>query len=592
MRVAEETCASLRLWLHLPLSVEACGVDRSDSFTSYWMNPENLAQTGSDAQTLEREEETFPDFRGHSYFHDFVSKALWGGHRRSSSTFDWFVSTKAQRSLIADFAGASDDPAASGNGLLKVKRFIGTVGRTELRLLKDNMTCLDDSSDRDGLRNLLIATFPLSIEACAVRCDIAGQTAIDDIAQEPSRALTLADAQDALEWIRRTFAHWWKPATDADGKGGRYGAPGDTLYRVFLDGKECIAPSGDEVQANFRHAGIVPILPWFDDLLTPLKVDGKRIAHFGDERCYMTSVVSLGDEGLKDRAARQTLLDLSSGDLFRLAEADFSGSGPAYQEPFLEKLRDDYVYDRHGPAPDGKTGNATLFLTTHHHFCAIGAGGFAHRDLPRNTAKYYRHMQFLCLFEYFRLIQFSQRLSELVAGKSDMTTTEFRDALQRIRDDFLSFVHRNRVTSVSTQLQPREIYAKLRKVMGVDAMFHEVEAELSSAADYANAMEARDASRRADALNRLVSLGVPLGLTVALADIEANQRGVVLPDGRSPGIVDFWADTGVIAFFVFLLWDGAAIAKDWQGLNWRERFCGLWRVWSVALGAVVLHLMR
>ena len=339
---------------------------------------------------------------------------------------------------------------------------------------------------------------------------------------------------------------------------GPKGEAGDAMSQVILDQMNPLfAQSAEKDKAAFVATGSPELLPWVQKLLDPLKIDGTNFALFGDERAYMASVVALECEKGQERPA---LLSVHDGDLFRLAEADSAGDGGYnYQKPFLDTLRDKYFYQRHAPDPSGKFGNSTLHLMSQHHLCAIGAGEWAAGEMAINMRLFYRHMQFLCIYEYFRLIQFSQRLSRIVRGM-DEKTVEFRKAVLEVRQDFLTHTHLHHFENVSSQLQPHEMYEKLQVAMGLPGMFDELSRELHSAAEFAAMSDAREQAERIHELNAMVGVAAPVGIAATIAGVRLGNDAILqdyLPADVSashPLIGFIWVLGIPVAIMMTALW--------------------------------------
>jgi len=249
---------------------------------------------------------------------------------------------------------------------------------------------------------------------------------------------------------------------------------------------------------------------------------------------------------------------------FRLAEVDSGGAGYPSQPEFLNDLRADYFVDRHAPSPeprDGENpGNSTRWITGPNHLCGIGTEDFARNYGVKNNRRYYRFIHLLCLLEQHRLLQFSRQIADLVARKGGLSPAEFRAELLALRGAFLDFTHRLHFTTISAQALPQDLYARLYRVMGLDRLYTAVESELGAAADYAALQEADEAARRAERLNNVVALGVPVALVVGALGMN------ILVGDRFPSVFDGWVcvrehpfrydlfQTSVVTALVLTLW--------------------------------------
>ena len=497
-RAAQEIAVGgLRVWYHLPFALLDDGIDPA---RHGWVAEKPKG-------TLQQQ----------FYFHPFVSNALWdradGG---VSALFDLYRKPAFEfRHFTADFDSTDWKEMQDGKSeqLLCRRTFRGTVRTVELRRLREPA----GSGRQSGLHG-----FAMLVVSVDFLCAAYGEYPRDKVKDPaPFAPLTLADAQDALDLSRRIFPRWHFYGEDA--------LPGDALTRVPCFGP---APSRPEMDEGVRK-GKTQLMPWVRELVAPFTLSEPDSRHFGDERAFITSAVLLGDGSEQEAEAFTLMTRVKDSDLMRLAEVDRRGTGYSYNKPFLDALAPGYFYTRQAPDGPTGTGNSTLYITASHHFCALGAGGYmrnvilgngipGHHDMG-HAEEYYRHMQFLCVFEFFRLLQFSQTLSELVRSQrergaiGDKSRTAVADSgqrLMRIRDEFLDFTHLHHFSNISSQLQPREMYDRLYAAFGIPAMFAEVEKELEAATSvhemHTNAEAREDAAR----LNKLVSVGVPLSLLV------------------------------------------------------------------------------
>ncbi|WP_139229823.1 hypothetical protein [Litoreibacter janthinus] len=454
------------------------------------------------------------DFGDHTYFHGFVADQLFGtppsdGNPASAKppTFDTYKRTDLNSDWFGDKLLFEKDLGFA------VKRFGFRVTNAELRIM---------SRGQKRLAVVTVAVLITKAAQCAWKPDMGEALRSNDF---PDRPFTLADAQDALDWMRRVYPRWWRKTPFKP-------IPGDTLYRVFRTTPDTSGPDEQDMDETFANTGRVPLLPWVRGLIRPLVVDGPlprgtgntappNARHMNDERAYMASVVTLNQlqrDG-ETLSEQQTMLALRQGDQFRLAEADRSGPGTNYYSPdFNRSLRDAIFYDRHAPHKDADPGRTTYYMFSHKHICAATTWDQATDDM----GDYYRHMHMLCVFEYHQLLVFSQNLSDLVRRYRDNRQDDerFLEDLQKIRADFLTHTHLHHFSNVSSQLQPREIYDRLYTAFGIEKMFREVDEELRSATDFAATLRTQAQARRDSTLNEYVALGIPAALAVGLGGMN------------------------------------------------------------------------
>lgn len=530
----------LRVWYHLPFNIadESAGneaVVAHDLEVAGW-------EPKSQNCTLQQAH----------YFHSFVSSALWeGGRQNVPALFDHF---HKPRYAGSPFDAIFDSPWKSGAiEFVRRRVFRGRIKSVELRRLRERS---DRKSVMRGFGMLIVCVEFRDASNTVVRRG--RKDGVGDF-----KAMTLADAQDALDLTRRLFPRWHS-FDDPD-------LPGDALSRV-----RCVGAAPTAKEMNLAHEGGegTPLMPWVRDLVSPYALDGEGSDHFGDERAYITSALLLGTGGESERHAFDLLTRVKESDLFRLAEVDRRGDDYNYNKKFLQTLAPSYFYTRQSPDPDTGTGQTSLFITSSHHLCVVGTGRYFKNVILGNgieeshdighVEEYYRHMQFLCVFEYCRLIQFSKRLTHLIRMSGDRMTSngtlsgdgsEFGETLTRIRDEFLDFTHLHHFSNISSQLQPRELFSRLYQAFGLSERFAEVEKELEAATSFhdmrVNAAERRDSAN----LNRLVSAGVPLSLIIGAAGMNLFS-GRDAPFGlgtKGPAVFLFWQQFAQLALITALV---------------------------------------
>ncbi|MGY3436802.1 MULTISPECIES: hypothetical protein [unclassified Marinovum] len=493
LQSSDLTVARHQIWFHYPFQLDQSPVD--EDFIRNW-HALSAPQLG--------------DFDRRSYFHRFVADRLFGESKRGvSPAFNTY-----RRAMPGTRRIGADKLETNGRGCIRLTRFVADIERCELRFL-------GKKNDENGFRGTAVVSIKVSVNGVARTQFLPNKDAALAATPEP-HAFTLTEAMCATDWLRRVYPRYWNDAADV---------AGDSLHRVVdLETGEPIggAAHRPDSQGSLEDA----LFPWITQLLHPIKFVGNdataRIK--GEERAYMSSVVALETHGSftdNDRKEAETIAAISDGDLMRLAEADpkVDGSKPNYYSPcFMKHLKDEIFYDRHAPHPQAENWRSTRYLITAPHICAIGAGEFAKGQLCGDFDKYYRHMHFLCVFELFRLLQFSEDLTDLVvafkneSGRwSAKRRREYLDRLSDIRQAFLEHTHLHHFSNVSSQLQPKELFERLYAAFGIADLHAEVEQELASATEFAEAIEARMMAERGEQLNRIVSLGVPLGLGLALA---------------------------------------------------------------------------
>lgn len=431
-----------------------------------------------------------------TYFHTFCGQPIFGDGCGEGSEFLTLNRPDCEGAELCL------DLIQIANGCFELTRFHAKLEAVELRTT--NGTC----------KNFL----GLSVMTIAVRYSgvskwhAATLEALleHDPSQSSAQTLSLADTQLLLEYARRFMCRRW-PEQNA--------VPDDVLFRIWrktlrsweasqVPDREALLPKGRQVAA---------VLPWIASLLAPFdwsrsedpSADGGA-RHFGDERAIMFSVIRLASEEGKEREALQAVSD---GNMFRLAEAD--GPGPDdfnYSPDFLYPMKDAIFYDRHAPHAKTSSMRTTRYLFTESHFCALVSGSF---PIELMVNLYYRHMQFMLLFELAALLMFSQRVTCLVR-QTRAIGEGFQKEIRQIRQDFLTFTHVHHSTNVSSQIQPREMYAKMLAATGVSDFYDEVDAEIRNATDYAIAQSSLREAETANNLQDILSVGVAISVVTGI----------------------------------------------------------------------------
>lgn len=585
----------IRIWYHLPFAI-------------YEGLPKDSAPEG----WIEEKEKTTEDQS--NYFHSYVSDALFGegdSQNGASNTIKRFV-RKDLEQVVFQAQKSVEDPES---GIYHFPTFEGGVDEVALRVFRPE----GNISRLNPALGILVVAIDIK------RLSEQDKAATQERTLDNCRALTLADAQNALDWMRRSFARW--PASDIrNGPNNTYAA-GDMIERLRIIG-DVAKPRWQTVTAPFE------IAPWVKCLMRPWRVNSDDVEFFGDERAFMTSAILLGREAppkdeknseaayraLKAASERQVVNSVSDADMFRLAEADPAGAGYSYGKAFVEERLVEYQYLRHAPDSDNQSGNTTRILIAHHHLCLVGAGYFnehhiigigrsewdrlnnANKDGPegdmptreRNSShveSYYRHMQFLCVYEYFRLILFSQRLTRIVKKRKADASFDFPRELQKLREDFLEFTHIHHFSNVSHQLQPREMFSQLYRAMELDGRFEEIEVELKSASEFVAGKQTQEVSERAERLNTLILNGVPLSLIAGAAGSNLFIGDAHPVDGV--GSLDWTTQGDHLAWIVLVVssvWAGLFIgAQVLQGVGIKATLRRTY-IWIVVVSCSVLWL--
>ncbi|PZX22257.1 hypothetical protein LY44_02985 [Rhodobacter capsulatus] len=248
---------------------------------------------------------------------------------------------------------------------------------------------------------------------------------------------------------------------------------------------------------------------------------GFRWRHLSDDRLPLMTTVIL--------RSRADYYALSDGHWMRLAFVEQPGKSPfPYAEAFLRNGFEGHCYDRFHHAKEleenGKPVPCTRYLMCDYAMTAVtyAEGNDYAETLEVHMQRHYYQMFLLQVIDKAMMLGLSSRITRAVA-RFDRTRSEpaLSTGLQDIERDFLHYVHRFRFTGVSGQLQAGELYARLRGVMRLDAMFADIKSELETAVAFLSSREAerqgreaRHATEAAERLNIIASLGVVIALVM------------------------------------------------------------------------------
>lgn len=541
------------LFLQLPLKLAKSEVDTLDLGSNGWSEIDLV----KDYKTRQR-----------TFFHEFAARPIFGDGNPDSSEFSSY------RRIISKLPGADGDilpmgvdivtqqPDSINGKVAEVLRFHANLEALELRT----------TAGKCDFLGLSVLTFKLTVTGFSrPQSRISSHADLEATSWTQAEPLNLWAAQHVLAHMRRVSARGFY--------GGDLAAPYDSPVRVTLVTVDACS-SFLATKSHFNAAGKDPrkhLFPWFATLIAPIDAcDDGQGRLFGDDRASAFSLIDLKpavDAEGAQMSAGDTVALVGDPDLFRLAEADPPESDQdktkySYSPVFLKQALAEALYDRHAPHPETRPDRSTRFLFTEQHACMITCSSGISANVLSNLELYYRHMQFMCVFELHALLNFSSRLTKIIRtqGKDDFGLAK---ALRDIRRDFLTFTHIHHLTNVSPQIQPKEMFEKLSTAVGNLRMFQEVEAELAAAADFSIASTGLRLTQSSDRLQRILAIGVPAGLAVAVAALPF-LRFETLPD--IPAITcqgsEFWeglrvfAGVGTVTFLLWWLFERLSLSRE------------------------------
>jgi hypothetical protein len=365
-----------------------------------------------------------------------------------------------------------------------------------------------------------------------------------EVSNVPGQPVALHDAMKINDRLRRSHAPFLKTDRAADRAPvnlvpleltwlGRDSLPVSPIFNINDDAAQAAAnlwKSGDNAREAkpFQHwqwllnpqtsaAGTSSEADTRGWTIAPSRADGITWRHVADERLPILTTLGLASE--------TDYRSLSEGDWMRLCFVDGPGSDAyPFARKFLEAQWPAHTYDRYHSAPCESSDAPVRYLLSSYALTAVGCGSFFPEYIANHMRRHYFQLMLVAQIELAAMLSFSSRISGAVADFEDEPARE--DAEERlsarlniIERDMLQYVHRFRFTGVSGQLQPQEMFAQLRQVMRLDAIYADLKDELTMATQFlamrATQDQAKEEARQAKAQERLsviATIGVVFGL--------------------------------------------------------------------------------
>lgn len=185
---------------------------------------------------------------------------------------------------------------------------------------------------------------------------------------------------------------------------------------------------------------------------------------------------------------------LTSADFVRLALV--GGSGDPEKMPIGEGYFDDFkakhCYDLYRTRTDGRAWPSTTFWSCGHSFILTGdAGSDFFRDVERGYLARFRHQHFIMFmiahFHRAALQMFSDELAGAVSRldvRDAAAVASFRRETRAELEAFLRFTHRYWFQEISDQAQIHDLFAMIRRHLGVDRAYEAIRRETQDMSDY------------------------------------------------------------------------------------------------------------
>ena len=464
-----------------------------------------------------------------TYFHEFVQQFLFAKTsdcNRASAPLRLFRRTDI---TMADVVFSRDSGQSARLYRLQVERLNLYVTHLGIAILALELHMPADATARvvDLPKTPAAALYAIAAEA---HC-------LDGL---PTRAPTLADVQQFNDGVRRAHAPFL--------------VSGDVPFSVIWHGKTLSTHRVDDaatgpvnIAQGLRAAppgkrGIPPFTHfsslignaatgkgWF---IRPLGSSEPSWRHAADDRLPILSTITLPHRGIYDL--------ISDGDWMRTCFVDPPGGDRyPYARAFVEEEWKKHVYDRFHYGPGESTEAPTRFLIAGYGFIAVGSGWFFNNHIQMHMRRHYFQLMLLAQIERASMLAVSSRITLAVNDYEGRRGTQrllaerrLEAALQQVEHDFLQFVHRFRFTGVSEQVQPTELFDKLRERMRLPSLYADIKDELTTAIGFLALRSDQRQAGHAGRLSVVATFGVILGLAFALLStnvISLEQVTELLP---------------------------------------------------------------
>lgn len=409
--------------------------------------------------------------------------------------------------------------------------------------------------------------------------------------------LNLAEVQDIIDHIRRTYTPFWigKTPQRVPKKVELVGEDKDIICRSHPFPKD----QAEKALAN-NDARDIKVFDHWAEIINPLQLmcEGGCWRDPSDERMPINSFIALDYEEIPKSEAdrveklpepektiakeknnlliasrtRAAVLAIRESDWIRLADAEESGTEESgtdypYNPDFIVPIAEAMYYDRFFPHKDAGA-VAARHIFGGPHYAVVGAGWFMDNILIHHFRRHYALLSLIARFESTALLAISSRLTNAVIRlEQSGDERAFEHDVIEIQGQFLNFVHRFRFSGISSQLQAREMFDRWRASLGLEVMYQDVRQEVDTAFQRVTALQQKREAGATSDLSKLAAVGVFLGLIAGVMGSNIFLgKGQLL--GASPDWLQFWFIAAVIAMVMpaaalTLLWAKKTRLKNW-----------------------------
>lgn len=416
------------------------------------------------------------------YFHDFIQEALF--KNGADDTHPLILMTRGDIKQARITLAA---PACNSVFQMDVTRLNLYFFRPGVAILALELSAPNDGKcvqDREGGNHAWRRPF---LTEAMVFNDLMRRTHVPYFEAKPGSpaGYTVPKGQviEGLTWI------------DKDGTAVAFCVDDDVLKGEGPDTR----PLPDRFVENKEARAVAPFKHWLwlingpaggDPAMAIANTDDQQPywRHVSDERLPILSTIELPDA--------EAYRAITPGDWSRLCFVDSPGSAPwPYASAFLNAEWQNHAYDRYHYAEDDSTIDPVRYLMSGYSMVAVGSGNpkgynFFGNIIRGHIQRHYFQIMLLAQVDLAVMLSLSSRITGLIkryetasAARTDAENA-LAQGMQDAERDFLHYVHRFRFTGVSNQLQPSEMYQKLRNAMKLDTLFEDVKAELETTVNF------------------------------------------------------------------------------------------------------------
>lgn len=355
-------------------------------------------------------------------------------------------------------------------------------------------------------------------------------------------------------------------APKSDAKGAGEDDQRDAVKESTENEKRSVASDSmikatDAVAAVKSMSRCAPILSSFMGLL-PQLADGFSWRHIVDERIPSMTYVAVADP----QAVRKS-------DMQRFAwhEDPSSTTFSPYGKSIVDDLEKDGILDIHWqPEADKFT---QMFFTASGMSVLTRDDFFGASILPTHFRRHYFQMGLIVQMQYASLLLLSDKLSHALSDMPEAyhKRRKAHDQAHAILEEVLQFTHRYWFPQISNHMQPRLMFDKWQRSLGVQRLYDTVLAEAKEASDFLSREEERVIARNSDRINKIAVLGFVIGVVTGLLGSNTFNQNELAASGNF-GTLEEWGKIALLTSIVGFVVGGVMLAfNGYRGQLNRDR---------------------